>query len=233
MDVLLIEADDAVWTELGAELGRGRYRLTRARTAAEAERLLAQNRFDLVVLDLMLPDADGLLLLSHVRTESDVPTIVLSRSQRRGDPVLALRIGADDVFRYPFVAGELEARATRVLLRRSGERLKRVADVQVGELMLDAYRGVATLHGRHLNLTPLDVRVLALMMAAPDRVVTHQELVERVWGSSEPAVSRRAEREIEGLRRKLRGLGPGVPSVQPVRLPAYRIVTGERERLAG
>ena len=78
MDVLLVEADDALWTQLGGELGRGRYRLTRARTAGEAERRLAQDRFDLVLLDLMLPDADGLLLLSHVRSESDVPTIVLS-----------------------------------------------------------------------------------------------------------------------------------------------------------
>src|SRR5204863_5590884 len=99
----------------------------------------------------------------------------------------------------------------RVLLRRSRERLRRVADVQVGELALDPSRGVATLHGRHLSLTPLDVRVLALMMAAPDGVVTHQELTERFWGPNDAAVSRRAEREMEGLRRKLRSLGPDVP----------------------
>jgi DNA-binding response OmpR family regulator len=233
MDFLVIEADDALWTELSQELARGGYRLARAQTAREAERLFARERFGLVVLDLMLPDADGLLLLSHLRTERDVPTIVLSRSQRRGDPVLAFRIGADDVMRYPFVPGELEARAGKVLLRRSGDRLKQAA-ARAGDLTVDPSRGVARLHGRPVELTPLDVRVLALMMAEPDGVVTHQQLVERIWGSTEAAVNRRAEREMEGLRRRLRALGPGAPNVQPVRLQAYRLVTTEeRERLAG
>jgi two-component system, OmpR family, response regulator BaeR len=101
------------------------------------------------------------------------------------------------------------------------------------QLAVDESRGIATLHGRSLDLTPLDVRVLSAMMSEPDGLLTHQQLIDKVWGSDEPAVGRRAEREIEGLRRKLRALGPGVPNIQPVRLQAYRLVTNDAERLAG
>lgn len=234
MNVLIVEPDDAIWDELVRELGRGDSHVARATSAGETERELAGRRFDLVVLDLLLPDVDGLLLLSHLRTEHDGPLIVLSRSQRRSDPVLAFRLGADDVMRYPFVPGELEARAGVLLMRRSTLRLEQAAtEVRKGELMVDAARGVATLQGRSLDLTPAGVRVLSLMMSDPDGLVTHQRLVDHVWGSGDPTVSRRAEREIEGLRRRLRALGPGAPNIQPVRLQAYRLVTNDADRLAG
>jgi DNA-binding response OmpR family regulator len=234
VNLLVVESDDGLWSELGRELRQSGYRVTRAATASETERELARGQFDLVVLDLIVPDGDGLLLLAQLRAEDDVPLIALSRSQRRSDPVLAFRLGADDVVRYPFVAGELEARAGVLLMRRSATRLRKVASaVRAGELAVDESRGIATLHGRSLDLTPLDVRVLSAMMSEPDGLLTHQQLIDKVWGSDEPAVGRRAEREIEGLRRKLRALGPGVPNIQPVRLQAYRLVTNDAERLAG
>jgi DNA-binding response OmpR family regulator len=234
VNVLIVESDEALWGEMSRELRQGGHRVSRAATAAETERALAREAFDLLVLDLIVPDCDGLVLLAHIRAEDDVPLIVLSRSQRRSDPVLSFRLGADDVVRYPFVPGELEARAGVLLMRRSATRLKKVASAAraIGELAVDESRGVATLHGRSLDLSPLDVRVLSLLMSDPDGLLTHQQLVERIWGAGEPAVSRRAEREIEGLRRKLRALGPGAPNIQPVRLQAYRLVTDDAERLA-
>ncbi|HEV8639042.1 MAG TPA: response regulator transcription factor [Chloroflexota bacterium] len=116
--IVLVVEDDTVIADVIAEMldGSG-YVVERAATAAEARRKIGQSRLALVVLDLILPDLDGLMLCSDIRRGTDVPIIVVSGTHRKGDAVLSLRLGADDFVPKPFDVAELEARIQTVLRR--------------------------------------------------------------------------------------------------------------------
>lgn len=159
------------------------YRVAGAATGEDALALLRENPFDLVILDIMLPGVDGFEVCRRVREISGVPIIMLTARGAEQDKVKGLRLGADDYVTKPFSAQELVARV-KAVLRRS-----HVADVpareprfSVGDLEMDFPAQQVTLRGRKVSLSPTEYRLLACLATSPGTVLSHGQLLERVWG---------------------------------------------------
>jgi two-component system, OmpR family, KDP operon response regulator KdpE len=161
-------------------------------------------RPDLVILDLGLPDGDGMDLIRELRTWSDVPIIVLSARTAEHDKVAALDAGADDYLTKPFGAGELLARV-RAQLRRHRGAAAADAQVQFGDVRVDLGRRLVTRSGESVHLTPIEYRLLAFLVAHPDRVLTHRQVLKAVWGPAHVADTHYTRIYLAQLRRKLEG----------------------------
>jgi two-component system KDP operon response regulator KdpE len=160
-------------------------------------------RPDLVILDLGLPDGDGIDLIRGLRGWSQVPVIVLSARTGEADKIAALDAGADDYLAKPFGTGELLARV-RAQLRRhaqaagAGEPVLRFGDVSI-----DLARRVVERGGAPLHLTPIEYRLLTHLAAQPDRVITHRQLLKAVWGPSHAEDAHYVRVHMANLRKKL------------------------------
>ena len=174
----------------------------------EALRLASRERFDLVVLDLMLPKVDGVTVCRSIRREplnGDVPILMLTARRDESDKVLGLDSGADDYLTKPFGVRELVARA-RALLRRPRASAPRsaTADVVVaGRVRLDPARRLATIDGRDVDLTPHEFDVLHLLASQPGIVFTRDVLLERVWSTDIHVTERSVDTVIKRLRQKI------------------------------
>jgi len=181
--VLIVDDEAPIRRFLRASLGGEGYRVVEAATAAEALEKIATQRPDVVVLDLGLPDRDGVALTREVREWSPVPIVVLSVRDRETDKVAALEAGADDYLTKPFGVGELLARL-RVALRhaaatgRGGEQPVFAA----GELRVDLARRQVFVGGSEVRLTPIEYKLLAVLVANAGKVLTHRQLLHQVWG---------------------------------------------------
>lgn len=183
--VLVVEDEARMRSFLQALLGSHGYGVALASTAAEAVREIATRNPDIVVLDLGLPDADGLEVLARVREWSDVPVIVVSARGQEQDKVDALDLGADDYLTKPFGSEELLARVRvalrHLLLRSSGEDGPVLA---IGELRIDLARREVLLRGERVELTPTEYRLLSTLAQHAGRVLTHQQILKAVWGQA-------------------------------------------------
>ncbi len=203
--VLLVE-DDLSIAEVLVELLEGEgYRVWHARDAASAEELLGEARPDLVLLDIMLPDTDGLVLCSELRARWPAPVVLLSATQRRSDPIIGLRLGADDFIPKPFDTRELLARLEAVLRRSAVSRphAEEPEVYHVGPLTIDIGRRAVTYHDQPFQLTPTEFRLLATLASEPDKVFNREELASRVWGYQSIGESRVVDVHIRRLRQKL------------------------------
>jgi len=156
---------------------------------------------DLVVLDLGLPDGDGMALIRDLRTWSETPVIVLSARDAEAQKIVALDSGADDYLVKPFGTGELLARV-RAQLRRHARDVEEPV-VSFGDIRLDRSRRVVERNGAPVPLTPLEYRLLAFMSARADRVLTHRQLLTGVWGPAHDEDIAYLRVFVAGLRRKL------------------------------
>ncbi|MFJ4288262.1 two-component system response regulator KdpE [Cupriavidus sp. NPDC089707] len=158
---------------------------------------------DLVILDLGLPDGDGLKLIGEVRTWTAVPILVLSARSGEADKVGALDAGADDYLTKPFGVAELVARL-RVLLRRHA-RANAQGSIQVafGDIQVDLANRVVTRGGQAVHLTPIEYRLLAVLIAHRGKVMTHRELLREVWGPAHSESSQYLRVYMGHLRHKL------------------------------
>ena len=175
-----------------------------AATAAEARRLVAVTRPHLMLLDLGLPDGDGLAVLRRLPAETRPPVIVLSARGQEGDKVTALDAGAEDYLTKPFGAGELLARI-RVALRHTagvshegGE-----ATFTVGEVQVDLLRRHVLVRSTEVKLTPIEYKLLATLVKHAGKVVTHQQLLREVWGPGHEDQSHYVRVYMAHLRHKL------------------------------
>lgn len=139
---------------------------------------------DLVVLDLGLPDADGIDFIKDFRTWSDIPVIVLSARTAEADKVAALDAGADDYLIKPFGAAELLARVRAHLRRRFRAGTSGQAVFEFGDVRVDFGKRIVEKNGQQIHLTPIEFRLLAYLVANPDSVLTHRQLLKAVWGPS-------------------------------------------------
>ncbi len=181
--VVLIEDEPQIRRFLRATLTGQGYRLFEATTGADGLVEVASRQPDVVILDLGLPDIDGLEVLRRVREWSTVPVIVLSARGQERDKVMALDAGADDYVSKPFGAGELLARI-RVALRHLAGASREGDDAvfKVGELEVNLLARHVVVRGTEVHLTPIEFRLLAVLVRHAGKVVTHQQLLREVWG---------------------------------------------------
>jgi two-component system KDP operon response regulator KdpE len=201
--VLLIEDEPPMRRFLRAGLPAHGFRLVEAATAAEGLAHAAGHRPDLVLLDLGLPDADGLEVVRAVRGWSQVPILVLSARGQEADKVRALDAGADDYVTKPFGMPELLARL-RAALRRAARR-DDTGDpvVEVAGLRVDLARRTAHVDGREVRLTPTEFKLLAVLARHAGRVLTHAQLLREVWGAHGTEQAPLVRQYMTQLRHKL------------------------------
>jgi len=181
--VLVIEDEPPIRRFLRASLDANGYDVIEADTAEDGVREAATGQPDLIVLDLGLPDQDGLEVIRRVREWSFVPIIVLSARGQEVDKVSALDAGADDYLTKPFSVGELLARL-RVSLRHGNRRddTAESPEFAVRNLRVDLARRLVFIDGRELRFTPIEYRLLTTLIKHAGKVVSHQQLLKEVWG---------------------------------------------------
>ena len=178
--VLVVDDEPALLRTVTANLGRRGFRVEIARTG-ESAITQAEDHPDLIVLDLGLPDTDGLEVIRRVRARSDTPIIVLSARDSEREKVQALEIGADDYLTKPFGVDELVARV-RVALRHSARIGGSEPVFRTGALAVDLERRRVTVDGEEIRLSPTEYAVLVALVRNADRVVTDAQLLRQVWG---------------------------------------------------
>lgn len=207
---LVVEDDPQMARFLRATLTAHELVVTVAGTIALGRTAAAADPPDIVLLDLGLPDGDGLELVRALRTWTAVPIIVLSARGREDDKVAALDAGADDYLSKPFSTSELLARI-RVALRHVAQRTPiREQVVELGAVRVDLARRVVTRAGQPVHLTPHEYKLLEVLLRHADRVVTHRQLLREVWGVAHGAEIRYLRVYMTTLRQKL-GEQPGRP----------------------
>jgi two-component system KDP operon response regulator KdpE len=200
--VLVIEDDAGIRQVLRALLQAEQYRVIEAETAARAEIEARSHKPDLLLVDLGLPDGDGLKVIQHVRNWSPVPIVVLSARTMEAQKVAALDAGADDYVTKPFSAPELLARV-RAALRRRARGTEQPPAIQLGDVTVDlAKREVHASH-REIHLTPLEYRVLESLARQSGMIVTANQLVREVWGPGRLDDTRSLRVCLKNLRQKL------------------------------
>jgi two-component system KDP operon response regulator KdpE len=202
--IVLIEDEVPIRRFLRASLQTQGYRLFEAATGADGLVEVATRTPDVVVVDLGLPDMEGVDVIRRLREWSGVPIIVLSAHGQESDKVTALDAGADDYVSKPFAAGELLARI-RVALRHAAGvgRPDGSSTHTVGDLVVDLARRRVSVSGRELHLTPIEYKLLAVLVRHAGRVVTHRQLLTEVWGPSHTEESHYVRVYMAQLRRKL------------------------------
>lgn len=216
--MLLVEDEAAAAAELSGVLSAEGYSVWQAETAADARAILrnAQARPDLMIIDLTLPDIDGLVLCAHLGTEvPDVPFMICS-SGTLAEKVLAFKLGAEDFVTKPYEVAEIQARVEAILRRRA--RLAAAQDGAAatllapsmpnganvdGRLRVDLSRWRVTLDNRPLELTPTEFQLLVFMARRPGQIISRQELARGVWGSESMSHSRTIDAYVRRISTKL------------------------------
>jgi len=179
--VLVVEDEPQMRRFLRASLTAHSFRLAEAGTAKEALASITTQTPEIVLLDLGLPDQDGIELTREIRGWSSVPIIVISARGRETDKVEALDSGADDYLTKPFGVGELLARI-RVALRHTTPPTATSSVLDLGRLRIDLVRREVTIGGREVRLTPIEYGILVFLAKNAGRVVTQRQILEEVWG---------------------------------------------------
>ena len=220
--ILMVDDDvdlNALVTEYLARFG---HRLVTATTAARGMAELRRERPDLVILDIMLPDTDGLTLCREIRSESDVPIIMLTARGEVADRVLGLELGADDYLSKPFEPRELVARIQSVI-RRSVSRESH--EVLVSDsLRLEKQTRRVSLDGNDLDLTTMEFELLMVLMESHGRVLSRNRLLERLRGMDADVYDRSIDMLVSRLRDKLGDDSHAPRFIKTVRLTGYQFV---------
>lgn len=203
--VLVVDDEKMIRSLLKMSLQRMGYEVTTADDGAEALDLFQENSFDLILLDILMPNVDGFTVCSEVRRVSDVPIVMLTALNRPDDIVRGLELGADNYITKPFTFKEVEARI-RAILRRTTNKVE-AEPVQVlehGDVRLDGGMRAATVAGNLVELTRTEYQLLHYLMSHVDLPVSKEDLLERVWGyEAADTNSNIVELAIRRLRKKL------------------------------
>jgi two-component system KDP operon response regulator KdpE len=202
--VVLIEDEPQIRRFLRASLVSHGYRLFEGSTGAEGLTEAATRQPDLIILDLGLPDMDGLEVIRQLREWTQVPIIVLSARGQERDKIAALDAGADDYVSKPFGVGELLARM-RVALRHAAINPKEVGDpvFSVGDLHVDLAQRQVVVAGHQVHLTPIEYRLLITLIRHAGKLLTHRQLLNEVWGPTYTEQAHYLRVYVAQLRRKL------------------------------
>jgi len=199
--VLVVDDDTKTVELVKLYLNRDGYRVLTAYDGLDALRLARERQPDLIVLDLMLPCMDGLEVCRTLRDETDVPIIMLTARTTDQDKLTGLDLGADDYVTKPFSPKELAARVRAVLRRLPGERGP--DEIKHGKLTLDFLKQEASVSGKQLNLTPVEFKLLGVLVKEPGRVFSRAQLIEKALGVDYQGFDRTIDVHILNLRRKI------------------------------
>lgn len=235
--ILLVEDDASVAAALTEVLELNGYTVWHVADGANARQAIVdKGQPDLIILDLILPDVDGLVLCSDLKAIAPVPIVICSATTRKRDTVLGLKLGADDFIPKPFDVYEFEARIEAVMRRsaqtraaasaepESAEAENAAADVlRVGDLVVERSRHRVTLAGEPIQLTPIEYRLLTSLASRPDDVLSRDDLAQMVWGYQDASVGRTIDVHIRRLRVKLSSTATPPPPIISVRGFGYKI----------
>ncbi|HEY8645212.1 MAG TPA: response regulator transcription factor [Gaiellaceae bacterium] len=199
MDILLVEDDDSIAEPLAEGLRREGFDVVRVATGAEA---LAAAPCDIVLLDLRLPDIDGLTVCRELRARSDVPIIVVSALGEEVDRVVGLELGADDYLVKPFGLRELVARI-RAVSRRTGPRREESEELVAGPVRIDLRAHRVTVRGEEVQLTGKEFDLLTVLARDAGAVVDRERILREVWHTTWYGSSKTVDVHVAALRRKL------------------------------
>jgi DNA-binding response OmpR family regulator len=224
---ILVVDDDVKTVELvKLYLDRDGYQVLTAYDGVEALRLAREGLPDLIVLDLMLPDIDGLEVCRTLRRESEVPVIMLTARTTDQDKLAGLELGADDYVTKPFSPKELAARVRAVLRRLPGQRGPE--EIKSGKLSMNFATHEAWFSGRRLNLTSVEFKLLGILAREPGRVFSRVSLIQEALGYDFEGFDRTVDVHILNLRRKLEP-DPSHPRyIKTVYGVGYKFVGGEQ-----
>jgi len=199
--VLVVDDENSIRRYLRAALSAQGFSVYEAASGGEALNAVVSDRPDLIILDLGLPDIDGIEVTRRLREWSKTPIIILSVREAENDKIAALDAGADDYLTKPFGTGELMARM-RVAMRR----LASISDepiLEVDNLKMDLSRRLVTVDEQEIALTPTEYDILRLLMQNAGKVLTHHQLLRQVWGTAYESEMHILRVNISNLRRKI------------------------------
>ena len=205
--ILLVDDEQSIQTLLSYPLRKDGYHVTSAQDGREALQRFDEARFDLVILDLMLPKLDGVEVCRQLRSRSQVPIIMLTAKGSETDKVAGLEVGADDYITKPFSMREFRSRV-RAALRRAGMQTQSEPDAEdqplaVHELEIDPAKRAVTLRGEVVPTPFVECEIISALASSPGRVFTRDMLLTRIWGDSAFRDPRTIDVHIRHLREKL------------------------------
>ncbi|NIA11650.1 MAG: response regulator [Nitrospiraceae bacterium] len=220
-DILVVEDDPSILQGLELALQREGYDVRCAADGRGGLELARHGRWDLVILDLMLPGLNGYEILAALRAAGDdTPVLILSARSEELDRIRGLDLGADDYVTKPFSLGELLARVRAMLRRRQREN---ESAITVGPLVIDTASHTVLRNGRAIELTATEFQILVMLASAADRVLSRQRILDAVWGPGHHGAIRTVDNFIAQLRAKLEET-PATPRlIQTVRGFGYRL----------
>ncbi len=223
--ILVVDDEPALLAGLSYALTREQFEVTTTGTGREALAEIDAGEYDLVILDLMLPDVSGIQVARKLRAQSAVPIIMLTAKDSEADKVIGLEMGADDYVTKPFSALELVGRV-RALLRRRELDQNDIGPVRrVGALRIDIARHEVSIEGRRVNLTPSEFKVLLMLARRPGQVVSKRAILEELWDTKHVADEHACDVHISNLRRKLES-NPAQPErIVTVRAAGYKLMS--------
>ena len=219
--IMLVEDEEKLASLLGDYLGQSGFDYL---WIADGNKVLPRVRErlpDLILLDLMLPGRDGLDICKEIRTFSEVPIIMITARVEEIDRLLGLELGADDYICKPFSPREVVARV-KTVLRRAGEHAAPAA----GELALDADKFRALLHGRDLDLTAVEFKLLHFLYQNPGRIYSRGQLMDRIYSDQRIVSDRTIDSHIKKLRKKIAAVAPEEELIHSIYGVGYKFETG-------
>jgi two-component system response regulator RegX3 len=223
--VLVVDDEPALLDAVGYALRSEGFEVATAQDGEAALRVVGDEPFDVVVLDIMLPRLSGIEICRRVRDESDVPIILLSARDAEVDRVLGLESGADDYVTKPFSMAELLSRVRAVLRRRELDLRAGGGTVRrIGRLEIDPVRHTVLVDGESVRLTPSEFKLLALLAGEPERVFSRREIMQHLWDSSYVGDQRACDIHVSNLRRKLERDPAEPEQLVTVRGVGYKLV---------
>lgn len=231
--ILLVEDEPSIAEIVEFALASEGFQITWRSLAREAEAELTTKPYDLVVLDIGLPDGSGLELLKRVRRASEVPVAILSARNAELDRVLGLELGADDYISKPFSPRELAARVKAILKRtiRLNSAVEEVAASPQTDgtwFEVDEDRASIRFRGQSLELTRYEYLILKTLLAQPERVFSRAQLMDRAWPDPVASFERSVDTHIKGLRAKLRDIDPKLDPIRTHRGLGYSLRISDR-----
>jgi DNA-binding response OmpR family regulator len=223
--ILIVDDEQHIIELVTLYLEHEGYQVTGVGTGEAARTALQDGIFDLVILDLMLPDVDGFAMCGEIRSKSDVPILMLTARKEDVDKIVGLEIGADDYLTKPFNPRELVARV-RAILRRHQVGSKATDVIEIGKLRIDLSRHEVAVAGSPITLRSKEFALLATLAQNLGIVFSREKLLEIVWGYDYFGETRTVDVHINHLREKLAGSGI---EIKTIRGTGYKMKVGGNE----